>query len=196
MVTIMTKLILASASPRRKELLNQIGLDFEVYPSNVKEEIPFENPVKYATDLALLKAKSVADIVLSGVILAADTIVLYNDEILQKPYNEENAKEILKKLSGDTHQVITGIALIDVNKNKIVTKHSVTKVYFKRLSEEMITKYIATGEPFDKAGAYGIQGFGACLVDKIEGCYFNVVGLPISKLVDCLPSFGIGVFRS
>ncbi len=194
----MAKLILASSSPRRSELLKQLGLQFQILVSHIDENAEISNlsPEKYAEDLSFKKAFSVSNKIDSGVILAADTIVVYKGQILGKPQNKVDAKKMLEMLSGNVHDVITGITLFDVGSKKQITTHDRTKVYFKTLSQQVIDGYIATEEPYDKAGAYGIQGLGASLVDKIEGCYFNVVGLPISKLVDLLPEFNIEIFRS
>jgi septum formation protein len=191
----MPKLILASASTRRKELLSQLGLEFEVITCEINEIVNSYTPESTAEDISYKKAywvskKNIDD----AVILAADTIVVYQGEILGKPKDKKDAKRMLSILNGNVHKVITGITLLDtVNKRHIKT-HSSTKVFFKKLSDRKIENYIATGEYHDKAGAYGIQGYGACLVEKIEGCYFNVVGLPISKLADLLPKFNIKIF--
>lgn len=190
----MAKLILASASPRRSELLKQIGVKFDVFPSEVDESVTINNPVKYVEDLSLKKATWVAERRSSGVILAADTIVVYKKEILGKPKGQEDAKAMLKKLSGDTHDVITGFVLLDMAKKKHIVSHCITRVHFKELTDDIIDRYIATLEFRDKAGSYAIQGYGAVLVDRIEGDYFNVVGLPISKLVNYLQDFNIKVF--
>ena len=194
----MAKLILASASPRRQVLLSQLGLDFEVQVSEVVEDsldscLPCE-PINTAKKLAFKKAFCIAGRNDAGVVLGADTIVLLNEQILGKPADAKEAKRMLIQLSGKTHKVITGLALIDACTGKQRTTHSVTKVLFKELNDRIIDAYVATGEPLDKAGAYGIQGLGACLVEGIRGCYFNVVGLPIAKLVDLLPLFGIEIF--
>ncbi|MBS3970906.1 MAG: septum formation inhibitor Maf [Clostridia bacterium] len=191
----MAKLVLASASPRRRELLKQIGVSFEVFPSEVDENISINDPIEYVKELSYMKALWVAEKVSKGIILAADTIVVHRGDILGKPLGKEDARIMLEKLSGDTHEVITGIVLLDMGETKKqVLDQCITKVHFKELTKEVIDNYIATGEPMDKAGSYAIQGYGAVLVEKIQGDYFNVVGLPISKLVDYLPEFNIKVF--
>ena len=191
----MAKLVLASASPRRRELLRQIGVSFEIFPSEVDENISINDPMEYVEDLSYKKALWVAERVSKGVILAADTIVVHKGEILGKPTGWKDARAMLEKLSGDTHDVITGIVLLDMEgTKKQVLDHCITKVQFKELTKETIDNYVATGEPMDKAGSYAIQGYGAVLVEEIQGDYFNVVGLPISKLVDYLPGFNIKVF--
>ncbi len=191
----MQKIILASASPRRKVLLEQLGLNFEVFPSDINEDFLIDKePISLVEELSLKKAMQVSMKVQTGLILAADTIVVHRGTILGKPKNEVDARIILKRLSNDVHQVITGLALINASSKEIILTHAITQVFFKKLQKKMIEGYIATGEPMDKAGAYGIQGLGACFVDKIDGCYFNVVGLPISKLVDLLAYFDVDIF--
>ncbi len=190
----MYSIILASASPRRKELLNQIGINFEVEVSNAKETIDQSvSPDRLVEKFAYNKAILVAEKNSSKLVIGADTVVVNGSEILGKPKNEEKAYEMLSALSNKKHQVITGIAMIVKNTNRILIKHEVTDVYFKELSFKEIKNYISSDEPFDKAGAYGIQGLGACLVKKINGCYFNVVGLPIHLVVDMFDFFGISV---
>jgi septum formation protein len=189
------KIILASASPRRKQLLEQMKLKFEVIPSNIFEDYQ-ENrePEEVARDLAERKATDIARISEDSLVIGADTVV-FLDEILGKPKDEREALKILKKLSGKTHYVITGIAVIDSSTKKLVVDHEKTAVKMKKISEEEIKAYISTGEPMDKAGAYGIQGLGSVFVEEIHGCYFNVVGLPISKLYSILKGFGVDLFK-
>ncbi|QSQ09527.1 Septum formation protein Maf [Koleobacter methoxysyntrophicus] len=191
----MKKIILASASPRRKQLLEQMKLKFEVIPSNIFEDYQ-ENrePEEVARDLAERKATDIARISEDSLVIGADTVV-FLDEILGKPKDEREALKILKKLSGKTHYVITGIAVIDSSTKKLVVDHEKTAVKMKKISEEEIKAYISTGEPMDKAGAYGIQGLGSVFVEEIHGCYFNVVGLPISKLYSILKGFGVDLFK-
>lgn len=179
----MTKIILASGSPRRKELLKNLGITFNVVNSEF-EEVLSDNmhPYKLAADLALQKAESVANNnYTDAIIIAADTIVIHKG-VLGKPHNDDDAYEMLKALSNNVHEVVTGIAIMDCKSNKSITDYEVTKVYFREISDEEIYRYIATGEPMDKAGAYGIQGKASLFVKKIDGDYFNVVGLPIYKL--------------
>jgi len=188
----MANLVLASSSPRRQELLKQIGVSFEVFPSEVNENITIKDPIEYVRELSCMKALWVAERISKGVILAADTIILHRGKIMGKPLKKEDASDMLEVLSGDIHEVITGIALLDMNDmKKIVFDHGITKVYFKELTKEVIDNYVATGEPMDKAGSYAIQGYGALLVEKIQGDYSNVVGLPISKLLNHLLAFNI-----
>ena len=182
------RLILASASPRRSALLSQIGLTFEVFPSEIEEPLPNKNlsPEKVTQKLAKLKARAVAERYTEGIIIGADTLVLFKKELLGKPKNREDAKSMLSRLSGKTHRVITGVALIDVKKKTETAWSEVTKVCFRELCADEIDNYIKSGEAKDKAGAYGIQGRGAAFVKRIDGCYFNVVGLPLASFVEKL----------
>jgi len=190
-----TPIILASNSPRRKDLLRQLGVDFSIDPADVDERVlPNELPEGYAVRVALDKARLAASRAGAGIVIAADTIVVVDDEILGKPADARDAERMLKMLSGKAHRVITGLALMDAATGKTLTRTSITRVWFRRLARREITSYIATGEPLDKAGAYGIQGLGALLVDRIDGCYFNVVGLPLSLLGELLRGFGIDFF--
>ena len=178
------RLILASASPRRKELLDQVGIKYEVIPSSVEEHIEDIDgtPAEKAENLAYFKAMDVATKLNDCLVLGADTIVVIDNEILGKPIDLVDAKRMLIKLSGKEHKVITGVALIDTNKNVEMISHETTSVKFRVLTSKMIDSYIATQEPMGKAGAYAIQGFGALLIEGINGCYSNVVGLPLTRL--------------
>lgn len=187
------KIILASQSPRRKSLLKQMGLDFRVIPSAVSEEIDESDPIKMVQKLAQAKAQEVALLQKEGLVIGADTIVVFDKQILGKPEDEEDAFHMLSTLSGKEHQVITGVAVIEAATGKVIVAAEKTKVLFEKLTEDTIANYIATKEPMDKAGAYAIQGLGGVLVKRIEGCYFNVVGLPIGKLVQMLREFNIHV---
>lgn len=188
----MSKLILASASPRRASLLKQVGLEFQVIPSNFIEDNTLKMTKQSLTVyFARSKAEEVASRVDEGLIIGADTVVISENEFLGKPGSAEEAFDMLKKLSGTSHQVTTGLAVLDKKSARIRTVHSTTNVWFRTLKDEEITSYIMTGEPFDKAGAYGIQGRAALFVERIQGCYFNVVGLPLSKLAGILTEFEI-----
>jgi septum formation protein len=190
----MKPIILASASPRRKDLLTQIGINFEIDPSNYEEEKHLNlEPHKLAKYLSLQKAKDVATRHKKSIIIAADTFVVFEGKIIGKPSSEEEARERLNKMNGRCHSVITGFTIIDTEINKIISKSVDTKVYFKNITSEEIDSYVASKEPMDKAGAYAIQGLGGILVDKIEGDYYNVVGLPLAVLVEELKNFGIKV---
>jgi len=180
-------IILASNSPRRKELLRQIGISFIADPAEVDERIlGGETPEAYAIRVAGDKARLVAARSGEAIVIAADTIVVMDDEILGKPVDAADAVRMLTSLSGRMHRVITGIVVADAANRKISARTVSTRVWFRTLSPRMIAAYVATQEPLDKAGAYGIQEKGALLVDAIEGCYFNVVGLPLSVLADML----------
>ncbi|MEQ9308527.1 MAG: Maf family protein [Balneolaceae bacterium] len=182
----MLKIVLASKSPRRKKLLNQIGIIFEVIPSNTEEIITKHAPTEVVTSLALQKATDVASKVSSAFVIGADTIVVLDGAILGKPENEKDAISILTKLSGNTHSVFTGVSFVITNSKKEITStHSFyeeTKVRFSSLSEEEIKLYVASGSPMDKAGAYGIQDdWGSLFVEHIDGDYYNVVGFPLNR---------------
>lgn len=187
----MIDFILASGSPRRKELLELMGLEFKVIVSQADEDSVSKDlkPALYVQELALLKASATAKEVLrnkNAVIISADTIVTLDGQILGKPKDEDDAFNMLSKLSGCEHEVYTGYCVMRISDGKAVCGKVRTKVKFKDLSDDKICGYINSGEPMDKAGAYGIQGLGSLLIEKIDGDYFNVVGLPISALADTL----------
>jgi septum formation protein len=190
----MKKIILASASPRRKQLLEQIGLQFEVEPSNYHEDVASgDDSHEIAQRTALEKAKDVASKHKDVLVIAADTFIVFGDQRLGKPHTESEARKMLKRLNGKSHSVITGFSIIDTEKNKTVSRSTETKVYIRKLAPSEIDSYVRSKEPLDKAGAYAIQGQGAAIVEKIEGDYFNVVGLPLSMLAEALKEFGIFV---
>lgn len=188
-----SRLVLASASPRRAALLSQIGLTFEVRSSDVVEP-PYsafsdESGDEITQELALRKARDVAQYYNAGVIIGADTLVSLNGKLLGKPADDTDAMTMLTQLSGTSHEVITGVALVDASTERSVVWAETTQVYFRQLHRTEIADYIATGEAADKAGAYGIQERGAAFVSRVEGCYFNVVGLPLASLVERLSYF-------
>jgi septum formation protein len=191
----MPSLVLASASPRRRELLTQAGFVFSVHPAHIPEDLlPGEEPIAYVTRLAREKAEAVFR-ELSGdrayvdlAVLGADTTVTLDGHILAKPEDAADAARMLRMLSGRTHRVITGVAVVTARRVEVAAE--VTAVRFLALSEAEIAAYIATGEPMDKAGAYGIQGRAAQWIPRIEGCYFNVVGLPLALVGAMLEGFG------
>jgi len=188
----MDAIILASSSPRRSELLSQAGIPFTVMPGEVDEEKAelSGTPEQKTEQLAYLKAMDVAKKVQKGLVLGADTIVVCDGEIFGKPADEEDAVRMLESLSGREHLVITGIALADAESGKVAIGHETTKVKFSPITSENIKAYIRTGEPFGKAGAYAVQGRGALFVEGIDGCYSNVVGLPLFRLGKVLCEFG------
>lgn len=179
----MNKIILASASPRRKDILSKFDLEIEVISSDIEEVVrKNEKPEQVAMSLAFQKAQDIASKFSNNeIILAADTIV-YKDRILGKPSNDEEALEMLKSLNGEEHFVITGLSIIQAGSLKKIIDFSKTKVKFKKSTEDKLKSYIKTGEHRDKAGSYAIQGYGSVLVDYIEGSYSNVVGLPIDRV--------------
>ena len=180
-------LVLASASPRRRFLLDLVGFDFEVIPPAVdEEEHAHEDPMTHVHRLATMKARSVASGLTGGLVLGADTIVLLDGEILEKPRDEEEAFEMLSRLAGEWHVVYTGLAVVDAATGESAVGHETTRVRIRDMNPAEIRAYIATGEPMDKAGSYGIQGYGAAIVEAVEGCYFNVVGLPLVRLLRLL----------
>jgi septum formation protein len=189
----MSRLVLASQSPRRQELLQSLGVDFLVVPAAINENsIQSKTPAELAEATAYAKARWVREEVRDGIIIAADTMVVLDEgEILGKPRGKQEAMDMLSRLSGEGHRVITGVAVMDPESGKEKVFHEITRVFFRRLSSAEIERYVDTGEPLDKAGAYGIQGKGALLVERIEGCYFNVVGLPLARLGQALMDFGI-----
>ncbi|MCI3923615.1 Maf family protein [Paenibacillus sp. TRM 82003] len=191
------RLILASSSPRRQELIRLLGLPVDVLPSDADETVEDGwTPSEVVERLSLRKAEAVRHRLegRSGVIVGSDTIVTLDGQVLGKPQDEEDAAAMLRALSGREHQVYSGVALIDAASGRSAVGHAATRVWMKRLDEERIRRYIATGEPRDKAGAYGIQGAGTLLVERIEGDFYNVVGLPVARVADMLEaSFGIRV---
>jgi len=186
------KIILASGSPRRKLLLQQIGLDFTTWPANIEENLStIASPSELAQNIACYKAQEVSRQLDGGIVIAADTIVVWKGMIMGKPENRDEAYMMLSRLSGQRHQVITGICVIDVQDKVTDLDVEITDVFFGHLSPEGINCYLDSGEWVDKAGAYAIQGQGALLVTRIEGCYFNVVGLPLNRLNLMLRKHGV-----
>ena len=184
-------LILASGSPRRRQLLEQIGLTFVVRSSDVDESVsPGLTPAQVVESLSARKGEAVAAEAAPGdLVLSADTVVALDGAILGKPRDRAEAEAMLTALSGRTHQVYTGVTLLQDGRR--LTEHEVTAVTFRPLSPGEIAAYVSTGEPMDKAGAYAIQGLGALLVERLEGDYFNVMGLPLCRLGEMLAQFGV-----
>ncbi len=179
-------LILASASPRRQQLLREAGVAIEVHPAHIREErLPGEDPVQYACRLAREKAQAVAQAFPGRCVLGADTIVVVDEQVLEKPGNAYDAARMLRLLSGRAHQVTTGVSLVD-RQGKTDTRFSTARVHFRKLEPLEVERYIESGEPMDKAGAYAIQGGAAAWIERVEGEYSNVVGLPVLLVKEML----------
>ena len=189
----MSNIYLASSSPRRKELLTQVGIDFTVISPQCDESADIELPDELVEELSRRKSlagleliKKMPDVPTDSIVIGADTVVAYDGIILGKPKDDINAFNMLKMLSGNTHEVYTGVTLTYLDGRAPVTFSERTEVTFYELTDKEIEDYISTTEPMDKAGSYGIQGYGATLVEKIHGDYFNIVGLPIARLARML----------
>jgi septum formation protein len=197
----MTQITLASASPRRRDLMDLLGVEFRVVPSLVDEEavdLPRVHPGAFVRALAMLKAEEVAERMAErmkeGLVLGADTVVVLEEEIIGKPRDVTDAARMLNALKGRTHQVFTGLALIHMENGVAVGQledHVETDVRMRNFSSDTLHAYLDTGEPLDKAGAYGIQGRGAILVEGITGDFYNVMGLPLARLSEMLERFGV-----
>ena len=175
-------IILASGSPRRKQLLEQINLEFEVVPSQIYEDFSLNlSPTDFVEYYAQEKAKDVANSYPDKWVIGADTIVVFESHILGKPKNEKDSFQMLKRLSGNTHQVITGVSIQNIKQDISDSFHERTNVTFNTLSDNIINYYIETYEPFDKAGSYGIQDWFSVCVNRIDGCFYNVMGFPLSS---------------
>jgi septum formation protein len=182
---------LASASPRREALLRQLGVPFEVVPSDLPEVWPPGPAPAAVTALALAKARAVASRLADAIVLGADTAVVLGGKVFGKPESPEDARRMLRALRGREHEVITGVALVEVPSGREETAAVVSQVLMREYSEAEIDAYIASGEPLDKAGAYAIQAAGHGLVDRVQGCYTNVVGLPLTTTRRLLEAWGI-----
>jgi septum formation protein len=190
------KIILASTSPRRHGLAQQMGLEFEIVPSNYEEDMSMDmGPDKLAMTLAYGKAKEVADRLKTGVVLGVDTFIVFEGKKLGKPKSKEDAFQMLKSFSGKLQEVYSGVALIDCETGKEIKDFEVTKVKFREMEDSEIQSYVRTGEPMDKAGAYGIQGLSSVFIEKIEGCYSNVMGFPIYNIYKNLKKLGVDIFE-
>ena len=190
-------IILASSSPRRKELLELVGVPFTIQASYVNEEVsPDLTPPQVVEELALRKAADIAQNLENDLVIGSDTIVVLDEQILGKPCDKQDAFAMLAKLQGRSHQVFSGVALVDSKTKETLVAHQKTDVWMRSLTDEEIWAYIHTGEPMDKAGAYGIQGIGAINIERIEGDYFNVVGLPLVLLQDMLKKFNISILKN
>ncbi|MCL4426105.1 MAG: Maf family protein [Firmicutes bacterium] len=190
----MRRIILASASPRRENLLRQLGLILEVFPSDIDElRKPSEPPYEVAQRLAVDKVEDVAPRFKDALIIGADTIVVYEDRLMGKPANEEEAYEMVKTLQGKWHEVYTGVAMEDADTRRLAISHEVSRVKMRRLTYQEIRGYVASGEPMGKAGGYAAQGLGAILIERVEGCHYNVVGLPLFRVAYMLEGFGMNL---
>ena len=184
-------IILASKSPRRKQLLEQINLEFEVVPSQTYEDFSLNlSPTDFVEYYAQEKAKDVANSYPGKWVIGADTIVVFESHILGKPKNEKDSFQMLKRLSGNTHQVITGVSIQNIKQDISDSFHERTNVTFNTLSDNIINYYIETYKPFDKAGSYGIQDWFAVFVKHIDGCFYNVMGLPLSNFWEHINKLG------
>lgn len=190
----MQKIYLASTSPRRKMLLKNAGIDFEICEVNYDEDMTLDMPpTELAKFLSRGKAESALLTIDEGIIIAADTFIVFDGKIMGKPLIEKIAKETLRAISSKVLDVVTGLTVVDASSGKVISEAVVTKVYMKAMDNEEIDAYVATGEPLDKAGAFGIQGKGIFLVEKIEGGHSNAVGLPMFELGKILKDFGIKI---
>jgi septum formation protein len=187
-------IVLASTSPRRRELLEKIGLVFKVEPSDYPEDLVSHlKPEELVINISQNKARAVAAKYPDAIIIAADTIGVIGRRVVGKPHTATEAIAMLKLLSGRSHLVITGLSVMDSKSDKIVSRSVQTRVYFRKLADSEVRHYVATGEPLDKAGAYAIQGLGSLLVEKINGDYYNVMGLPLNVLSQILQEFGVNL---
>jgi len=188
------KIVLASASPRRKEILKITGLKFSVDSGDYEEDMDLAlKPHQLAKFLSSEKAETIAVRYTNALIIAADTFIVFKGRLLGKPHTEGEAGRMLTLLNGKAHSVITGFTIIDTKTGKKLSRSVETRVYFKKMTALEIEAYVKTGEPLDKAGAYAIQGLGAVIIKKIEGDYFNVMGLPLFHLTEALKKFGVSV---
>ena len=191
------KIVLASGSPRRKEILENMNLKFDIIKSEIEETtLESESPEDLVKRLSYEKAHDIATRNRDSIVIGADTVVVLDNNVLGKPKDKEDAFNMLKKMSGREHDVITGISILCLDSKKEIIDFCVSKVKFKNLSDEDIYSYIATGECMDKAGSYGIQGLGGLLVEYIKGDYFNIVGFPISSASEILKNnFNIDILK-
>lgn len=188
----MRRLVLASTSPRRLKLLTDAGFSFESIAPEYEEDMTLLlPPAELVKHLSRGKAESVASKVQDGILIAGDTIVVYEGEVIGKPYTESRAREMLRQLSGSVHSVLTGVTVLDTKTGETVSEAIEAKIHFKTLSDLEIDAYVGTGEPLDKAGAYAIQGEGRKFVERIDGDFVTIVGLPIARITEILRSFGI-----
>jgi len=190
------KIILASSSPRRQELLQNLGLEFQIHPSGTDETVNDGlKPFEMVELLAERKANDVARLYSGGLVIGSDTIVVVDEQVLGKPADQQQAFQMISSLKGRSHHVYSGLAIIDAATGECKRGHVKTRVHMRDISDQEIKDYIMTGEPMDKAGAYAIQGLGSIFITGIEGDYFSVVGLPVQLLADYLEQFGIPILK-
>jgi len=191
------KIILASSSPRRQELLQNLGLEFEIHPSGVDETVDDGlKPSQMVELLAERKASDVARLYSKGLVIGSDTIVVVGEQVLGKPADQQQAFQMISSLKGRSHHVYSGLAIIDAATGECKKGHIKTRVHMRDISDQEIHDYIMTQEPMDKAGAYAIQGLGSIFITGIEGDYFSVVGLPVQLLAHYLKEFGVRILKT
>lgn len=190
------RLVLASTSPRRTDLLRQLGLRFEVVDPGQAENSSSTDAETRVRENSLSKGRAVAEGLGDGVVIAADTVVLLDEKILEKPRDASDAVNMLQTLSDRVHTVVSAVTVIDVPSRKEDTRVVRTRVKIRNLTEDQVEAYVASGEPLDKAGAYAAQGLGSVLIEWVDGCFYNVVGLPLSLLYDMLRAVGIDVLKN
>lgn len=194
------RLVLASASPRRQDLLRSLGLEFDIIPSQIEEITDKQDPADIVLFLSLAKAQEVAQKLPANsqpvLVLGSDTIVVLAAEVLGKPQSKEEAFQMLMRLSGKEHQVYTGVSIVELPLGSSRSCYRASSVFFRRISPEEARFYVETGEPMDKAGAYALQGIASAFVERIEGCYSNIIGLPVSDTVRLLREHGLSVLGS
>ncbi len=188
------KIVLASKSPRRRQLLEQIGLEFEIRESEYEEDMGLlADPIELVKLLALNKAEAVKQYYDDAIIIAADTFVVFDGKFLGKPKDKNDARRMLQLLNGKTNSIITGFAVLDLKSGVIINDYDQALVIIRSLTDQDIENYIITGEPMDKAGAFGIQGVGAVIIERVDGDYHNIMGLPLSKIYMVLKDLGVDV---
>jgi septum formation protein len=188
-------IVLASTSPRRRSLLNQMGLSFTVADPGEVETSTALDPSTRAAENASRKVESVAADHPHSIIIGADTIVVLGGKMLGKPWSMTEARDMLRSLRGAAHTVITGLVVLDTNTGRTESRTVETRVFMRDIPDDEVEAYLSSGEPLGKAGGYAIQGSGAVFVERVEGCFFNVVGLPVPALYDVLKVFGVSIWR-
>lgn len=184
------QIILASKSPRRKDLLDELGISFKIHPSSYAEDVEYETPQRTALMHAVMKARDIAQHYQDAIVIGVDTIGVYQNKLIGKPKNRQEAKEMLEFLNNSTHKVVSGLCVIDTDQNKEYSDTVTTEITFTKMSKEEIELYLASGEGDDKAASYAIQGLGSLFVKEIKGDYFNVVGLPMHTLQHLFKKLG------